>query len=165
MKKKPKNKKWNKGTTKKKPIVQTPLELYNAKSYIKDYAIIAKFSSMSDSTKDWIEVHRYDLQNKANKYEHFVGNYLIKKGVNFIHQAPFVINRMIYFLDFFIPTLRVALEIDGIYHSSSKQNEKDSFRDKDFKTIGIKTIRISNDEAKDEKILDIRMKAEGIVKL
>lgn len=28
MKKKPKNKKWNKGTTKKKPIVQTPLELY-----------------------------------------------------------------------------------------------------------------------------------------
>ena len=81
MKKKPKNKKWNKGTTKKKPIVQTPLELYNAKSYIKDYAIIAKFSSMSDSTKDWIEVHRYDLQNKANKYEHFVGNYLIKKGL------------------------------------------------------------------------------------
>lgn len=68
-------------------------------------------------------------------------------------------------MDFFIPTLRVALEIDGIYHSSSKQNEKDSFRDKDFKTIGIKTIRISNDEAKDEKILDIRMKAEGIVKL
>lgn len=40
-----------------------------------------------------------------------------------------------------------------------------SLRDKDFKTIGIKTIRISNDEAKDEKILDIRMKAEGIVKL
>lgn len=95
---------------------------------------------MSDSTEDWIEVHRYDLQNKANKYEHFVGNYLIKKGVNFIHQAPFVINRKIYFLDFFIPTLRVALEIDGIYHSSSKQNEKIHLEIRTLKRLELKLL-------------------------
>lgn len=148
----------------KKPTVQTPLDLHNIQSYIEDYAIISKFSHLPFSRREWIETRRYELQFNANKYEHIVGSYLVSHNVSFIHQAPFIINRKIYFLDFFIPSLRTAIEVDGISHESSISHEKDKDRDLNFKSIGIKTIRISNSECNDPKYLNIRMKAEGIVR-
>lgn len=151
-------------TKKKKPIVQSPLDLHNTSSYLEDYAIISKFSILPFSKRDWIETKRYELQFSANKYEHLVGSFLLKKQIKFIHQAPFVINGKIYFLDFFIPSLRTAIEVDGNYHSLMCQSEKDSYRDVDFKTIGVKTIRISNDEANASKYLEIKLKSLGVIK-
>lgn len=147
-----------------KPYVQSPLDLHNIKSYIEDYAIISKFSHLPFSKREWIETRRYELQFSANKYEHYVGSYLLSHNVSFIHQAPFIINGKIYFLDFFIPSLCIALEVDGISHESVSKHEKDKDRDLNFKSIGIKTIRISNSECENSKYLNIRMKAEGIVR-
>lgn len=165
-KKTTKSKKSNKkgGKQNRKPCVQSPLDLHNIKSYIEDYAIISKFSHLPFSKREWIETRRYELQFSANKYEHYVGSYLLSHSVSFIHQAPFVINGKIYFLDFFIPSLRIALEVDGESHESLLKHEKDKERDSNFKSIGIKTIRISNSECEDSKYLNIRMKAEGIVR-
>ncbi|HIY88143.1 MAG TPA: endonuclease domain-containing protein [Candidatus Bacteroides pullicola] len=165
-----KNKKKTKKSSKKscaqncKPRVQSPLDLHNIKSYIEDYAIISKFSHLPFSKREWIETRRYELQFSANKYEHNVGAYLLSHNVSFIHQAPFVINGKIYFLDFFIPSLRIALEVDGPSHDSMLKREKDKDRDSAFKSIGVKTIRISNPECDSPKYLNIRMKAEGIVR-
>lgn len=156
------NKKGNKKNC--KPYVQSPLDLHNIKSYIEDYAIISKFSHLPFSKREWIETRRYELQFSANKYEHYVGSYLLSHNVSFIHQAPFIINGKIYFLDFFIPSLRIALEVDGISHESVSKHEKDKDRGLNFKSIGIKTIRISNSECENSKYLNIRMKAEGIVR-
>lgn len=147
-----------------KPCVQSPLDLHNIKSYIEDYAIISKFSHLPFSKREWIETRRYELQFSANKYEHYVGAYLLSHNVSFIHQAPFIINGKIYFLDFFIPSLRIAIEVDGASHEYSWKHEKDKDRDSNFKSIGIKTIRISNSECESSKYLNIRMKADGIVR-
>lgn len=147
-----------------KPCVQSPLDLHNIKSYIEDYAIISKFSHLPFSKREWIETKRYELQFSANKYEHYVGAYLLSHNVSFIHQAPFIINGKIYFLDFFIPSLRIAIEVDGASHEYSWKHEKDKDRVSNFKSIGIKTIRISNSECESSKYLNIRMKAEGIVR-
>lgn len=147
-----------------KPCVQSPLDLHNIKSYIEDYAIISKFSHLPFSKREWIETRRYELQFSANKYEHYVGEYLLSHNVSFIHQAPFIINGKIYFLDFFIPSLRIAIEVDGASHEYSWKHEKDKDRDSNFKSIGIKTIRISNSECESSKYLNIRMKADGIVR-
>ena len=153
-----------KASKKQKPIVQTPLDIHNISNYIEDYAIISKFAHLPFSKREWIETRRYELQFNANKYEHILGEYLIKHDVKFIHQAPFVICGRIYFLDFFIPSLRVAIEVDGVAHSYMRQKDKDLSRDCDFKSIGVKTIRISNDEVNSPKHLGIRMKVEGIVR-
>lgn len=147
-----------------RPVVHTPLDIHNISNYIEDYAIIAKFSHLPFSKREWIETKRYEHQFNANKYDHLLGEYLIRHDVKFIHQAPFVICGRIYFLDFFIPSIRVALEVDGISHSYMYQKDKDMNRDSDFKSIGVKTIRISNDEVSSSRYLDIRMKAEGIVR-
>lgn len=149
---------------KNKKMVQSPLDLHNISQYIEDYAIISKFSHLPFSKREWIETRRYELQFSANKYEHLLGAYLLSHDVKFIHQAPFIINGKIYFLDFFIPSLRTAIEVDGISHSLYNNSDKDRNRDKDFKTIGIKTIRISNDEVSTNKFLDIRLKASGVIR-
>lgn len=147
-----------------KPPVQSPLDLHNISSYLEDYSIIAKYANMPYSKREWIETTRYELQYNANRYEHAVGAYLLKQHINFIHQAPFVICGKIYFLDFFIPSLRTAIEVDGDYHYLMNQAEKDCNREKDFNTIGIKTIRISNSEAKSNKYLEIKLKSVGIIR-
>ncbi len=148
----------------KKNEVQSPLDLHNISRYIEDYAIISKFSHLPFSKREWIETKRYELQYSANKYEHLLGAFLLSHDVKFIHQAPFVINGKIYFLDFFIPSLRIAIEVDGVSHSWYDHPNKDSNRDMDFKTIGVKTIRISNDEVSSKKYLEIRLKISGIIR-
>ncbi|MCI7387789.1 MAG: endonuclease domain-containing protein [Bacteroides uniformis] len=148
----------------KKNEVQSPLDLHNISQYIEDYAIISKFSHLPFSKREWIETKRYELQYSANKYEHLLGAFLLSHDVKFIHQAPFVINGKIYFLDFFIPSLRIAIEVDGVSHSWYDHPNKDSNRDMDFKTIGVKTIRISNDEVSSKKYLEIRLKISGIIR-
>lgn len=148
----------------KKNEVQSPLDLHNISQYIEDYAIISKFSHLPFSKREWIETRRYELQYSANKYEHLLGAFLLSHDVKFIHQAPFVINGKIYFLDFFIPSLRIAIEVDGVSHSWYDRPNKDSNRDMDFKTIGVKTIRISNDEVSSKKYLEIRLKISGIIR-
>jgi very-short-patch-repair endonuclease len=60
--------------------------------------------------------------------------------------------------------LRVAVEVDGVAHSYMTQKDRDANRDKDFHSIGIKTIRISNNEVNSSNYLDIRMKVEGVVR-
>lgn len=148
----------------KKNEVQSPLDLHNISQYIEDYAIISKFSHLPFSKREWIETKRYELQYSANKYEHLLGAFPLSHDVKFIHQAPFVINGKIYFLDFFIPSLRIAIEVDGVSHSWYDHPNKDSNRDMDFKTIGVKTIRISNDEVSSKKYLEIRLKISGIIR-
>ena len=141
----------------KKKVVSNKLKEYNKSNYIEDYQIIGQFCNLPKSKKEWIEDTRESLKSKANKYENCLGEYLIKKKIKFIHQAPFVINGKIYFLDFYIPSKRIAIEVDGQYHKSLYQGDYDYTRDYNFKSIGIKTIRISNNETLDNHQLDIRL--------
>lgn len=152
-----KAKKSKKTKSPKKKTGKTALEMFNEINFMEDYAIIGKFCNLPPSKKDWIEVRRYELQASANKYEHLMGEYLINKGIKFIHQAPFVINGKIYFLDFYLPERRLAVEVDGIYHESMRQSDYDATRDYNFRSIGIKTLRINNNETHDWNQLDIRL--------
>lgn len=141
----------------KKKVVSNRLNEYNKANYIEDYRIIGQFCNLTKSKKEWIEDTREQLKAKANKYENLFGEYLIKKKIKFVHQAPFIINGKIYFLDFYIPSKRIAIEVDGQYHDSLYQEDYDDVRDYNFNSIGIKTIRIANNETMDANQLDIRL--------
>lgn len=141
----------------KKKVVSNRLKEYNKANYIEDYRIIGQFFNLPKSKKEWIEDTRESLKAKANKYENLFGEYLIKKKIKFVHQASFIINGKIYFLDFYIPSKRIAIEVDGQYHDSLYQEDYDDVRDYNFNSIGIKTIRIANNETMDANQLDIRL--------
>ena len=140
-----------------KNVNKKSLSFYNASNFKEDYKIIGRFCNLSFSKKDWIETTRYKLQASANKYEQLIGEYLISKNIIFIHQSPFMFDDKIYFSDFFIPRMKLIIEVDGDYHNSISQLESDEERDDLFSSIGIKTIRINNNETLDRRQIEIRL--------
>lgn len=138
------------------------LDVHNTESYMADNAIMAQLTA-TYSAKDWIETRRSELQMKANVYERNVGAYFICNNIKFVHQAPFIINKKIYFLDFYLPQKRIAIEVDGISHESIQSNERDANRDKDFASIGIRTYRISNAQTKCNKDIETFLKGYRIL--
>ena len=72
-----------------------------------------------------------------------------------LSQVYFNIDGKEYFLDFFVPKLSIAFEIDGCYnHISPNRELKDIIRDDDFWSIGIKTIRFTYNEIKSDGFRD-----------
>jgi len=51
-----------------------------------------------------------------------------------------------YVVDFYCPAKKLAVEIDGVIHESEINTEYDKERDDFIGSLGIKTIRISNEE-------------------
>lgn len=119
---------------------------------------LGRLNFVSPRKKTWIEYKMYELRASANRYEHNIAEYLIKRGVKFIHQAPFVFyGEKIYFADFYLPDKRLIIEVDGEYHRGDNQFEYDKERDANFKSIKIQTIRLANAETIDEKTLKLRL--------
>lgn len=134
------------------------LDEYDTKGYFTDLEYLGRLSYISESTRAWIESRMYELREKANIYEHKMGELLISKNIDFIHQAPFVFRpKTIYFVDFYLPKHRIVIEVDGTYHDSSFMLRKDSERDNNFKSVGIRVIRVNNLETGDLKMLALRL--------
>lgn len=134
------------------------LDEYDTRGYVRDLEYLGRLSFLKEGTLAWIEARMYELRERANYFEHCLGEMLIKHGVDFIHQAPFVFRpKTIYFGDFYIPEKRVLIEVDGIYHKSSYMLAKDSERDANFRSVGIKVIRIANEETRDAERLWLRL--------
>ena len=49
-----------------------------------------------------------------------------------------------YVVDFYIPKLKLAIEVDGATHSTDEELEYDKFRQKDIESLGIRFIRCTN---------------------
>ena len=73
-----------------------------------------------------------------------------------------MVNGKIYFLDYYLPLQRIAIEVDGQSHNYIFSKENDTIRDDAFSTIGIKTYRISSDETRKEKYIDTFLRAVGV---
>ena len=56
-----------------------------------------------------------------------------------------------YILDFYLPTLKLAIEIDGASHNSEHARTYDQIRDSLAAKKGIRVVRFSNDEVKDSE--------------
>jgi len=96
----------------------------------------------------WMEKNAIVLKSKMPKEEDVVFNGIRKKYRKHAkRQHPFKINGRIYFADIYIKRMRTIIEIDGGYHKN--RTDKDKQRDKDFESIGIRTIRIPNEAVHD----------------
>ena len=142
----------------KKAAKLRALDKHDTEGYFKDLEYLGRLSFVPEGTRSWIEVTMYSLREKANVYEHSLGELLIKKKVNFIHQAPFVFRpKKIYFTDFYLPDYRIVIEVDGVYHNGKDMVSRDAERDYNFKSIGIRVVRVMNEETKDPEHLSLRL--------
>lgn len=78
-------------------------------------------------------------------------------------QQKFIIRNKVYFVDIYMKAYKVAIEVDGGYHDTEKQAEKDKQKNLDLSGNGLLVIRIKNEDIKRRfkmltKILDKRHK-------
>ena len=69
---------------------------------------------------------------------------------DFLKKLPIQVKRQKnienYILDFYIPTHKIAIEIDGIQHTSEEGRTQDEKRDMVLSSYGIKVLRFKNSD-------------------
>lgn len=112
--------------------------------YLGENVEVIDYKNLNDSFVSWIDKTMNDNLNKVTPAERHFAEIAKYQEKEFIQQPFFSIGGRHYFLDFYLPDIKVAVEINGSVHK--KQMDYDFNRDKDFESIGIKTIRIVNRE-------------------
>lgn len=95
--------------------------------------------------KKWSVMKLAD-ENRANptKAESQAKQWLQRQGLKFVFQKVFMVGTKGYIADFFFPSRKVILEIDGGYHQDIEQRKMDLKRTRDLETLGYKVVRMSN---------------------
>lgn len=129
-----------------KGIVYTSLEGFKLKHWK-----VKSYKTLNDNLVEWIENAIINLMKGRNEAELWAGDELVKYIPTIEKQVFFRIHGRCYFLDYYYPKGKIAIEIDGGYHKERK--DIDAQRDKDFAEIGIRTIRIKDKEVLNGELL------------
>jgi len=98
-----------------------------------------------------------ELSNKATIWELEFNAKLESTGESFIFQHPVICKKeRLFILDFYIPSLKLAIELDGRSHYTKHGASKDKKRTDMLKKEGIKVVRISNSLVKSITIKNIK---------
>jgi very-short-patch-repair endonuclease len=87
------------------------------------------------------------LRKRMTPSEKLLWERLRKKnisGLQFRRQHPIGF----YIADFYCHEIRLVIEVDGLIHNKQQQKEHDDNRSAEMDRLGIKVIRLSNDEVK-----------------
>ena len=134
--------------------------------YIRDKKNQAKSHNFKRSVVSGIRSRKYQLDNRSTQaiifdklieLDYFK---LLNLNFNFILELPLIntrpdidSTRSYYLLDYFIPNLSLAIELDSDYHDPIKDKLKDQF----LNSIGIDVVRIDNFQ------IDTKSKLESLV--
>ncbi len=92
---------------------------------------------------------RRELRTNQTKTEKILWNFLRKKQ---IHRIRFCRQFGIgyYIADFYAPSLRLAIEVDGKQHESEDSLIYDNERDNYFRSLNIQVLRFKNEDILDD---------------
>ena len=95
--------------------------------------------------RPYLKEYRKDLRTHATRAERMLWKYLKNsqlEGRRFRRQYSF----KNYILDFYCPSEKLAVELDGEHHYTISGMESDLKRDKDMLLHDIRTVRIENEQ-------------------
>lgn len=122
-----------------KSIVYTSLETFRLK-----HQEVRHYTELDEDFVDWVNETSIKLLIGRNKAE-FLAGQILKQYVSEVHEQVFFrIAGRSYFLDYYLPQYKIAIEIDGSYHKIRKIEDRE--RDINFRNIGVRTIRIKSME-------------------
>lgn len=117
-------------------------------SEARDLEMMQPLLNIGKAHAEWAAKCIRDLRKRATKCELSVAKFLWAERVVYIAQCPFQVEGRTYFADFYIPALKLVVEIDGSGHDSPQQFYYDRERDALLESIGISTLRITNREVR-----------------
>lgn len=126
--------------------------IYTTESICIEGVEVLGVEKLSERMRAWVAANRRELLRKVTLPEKVTAQMLSKFDDKPVRQAFFMIRKRCYFLDFFFPGRMVAVEIDGSVHRLKKAHDKR--RDADFRSIGIRTIRIGNKDVMSGKLYE-----------
>ena len=106
--------------------------------------------------KDNSEHQRKELRKNSTESEKKLWQYLRNKqfeGIKFYRQ--YGIGN--YITDFYSPSLKLVIELDGSQHFTPEALEYDKIREEFMKSLGIKTLRFNNN--------DVMSNIEGVLEV
>lgn len=130
-----------------KGIVYTSLDNFKLKHWE-----VKSYKTLNDELVAWVENTTRKLIENRNEAELNAGEELKRIIPSLEKQVFFRIHGRCYFLDYYYPKQKIAIEIDGGYHKGRKEIDKQ--RDKDFSEIGIKTIRIKDKDVLNGNLIE-----------
>lgn len=115
---------------------------------------LSNIYSQSTNKAGWVKSTKSKLQSKMTPSElAFITAYtkfFKDKDVQIEYQKPFLVGGRIFYPDFYIPKLKLIVEIDGGYHYTQEQIKKDGERDAILSMHGYGVYRIPNEVALDK---------------
>lgn len=97
-----------------------------------------------------IEKYRDKLIKSQTEAEKVMKAKLKAAFIPYRFQEPIVHEDKFFFVDFYLPELNLALEVDGEYHQDRLQKDKDEFRTHKLLEYGIRRVkRLTNKQAFD----------------
>lgn len=88
--------------------------------------------------------YRNELLSKSTSAEKAVCQTLNAMNIKFIRQYQVKTPRKMFYLDIYIPSLMLAIEVDGKYHYTDTQKRLDANRSACIRRMGIHVFRIDN---------------------
>ena len=93
-----------------------------------------------------VSIYRNELLKRLTPSEVRFKEMLDRHGINYVMQKGFCTKGMSCIVDFYIPSSKCCIEIDGAYHKEKKQKEYDEGRDHYLTKIrNFKLIRVDNE--------------------
>lgn len=119
-------------------------ELYTVKKADKrqQYAILQRLG----------EKHAEELRINSTYAEKVFKVKLKEAGIEYEFQKAFNDSKRLYIVDFYLPNRWIIIEVDGGYHNTLEQQERDKERQLWFENNGYYIWRISNKEANEMSI-------------
>ena len=99
-------------------------ELHNRK-YLKEFRKELRNNPTKAESKLWQFLKKSQLENRKFRRQHSIDNYIV---------------------DFYCPTEKLVIEVDGGIHNNFINNEYDFKRTEALEKFGCKVIRFTNDE-------------------
>ena len=108
-------------------------EKLNNNSYLKEERKYLRNNATSTEQLLWMNLKGKKLNGKKFRRQHSFGDYI---------------------MDFYCPTEKLAIEIDGHHHFTAEGKKSDKNRDQFLNDYGIRVLRFSNSEI-ENKILEV----------
>ena len=117
-----------------------------------------------EERKLFLEQEAQRMRDNPTEGEKLFKDFCDKYDIPYTNQKPVMIGYKGFIIDFEILSngnpewhlskkRKIAVEIDGEYHKTKEQKEKDAARSKTLKGAAYKVIRFTNEEVKDEKTI------------
>ena len=107
-----------------------------------------------ESRENTAEYYKHILEVNATYAERLLKTFLAGKIDFEFQKIIYTDNKKHFFIaDFYIPSKNLIVELDGEYHDSIKQQDKDIWRTEILKSLGYRVIRFKNKQITESKDL------------